>query len=270
MSLNLNITQNNTYINTNNLEFELKTEDIPQTSQALTSAIAQFKLLLPIGNAPVEGKQIANNITSMKDVAQKLQTAKDNITKDKIKGMMRCALYIAIATVGVLGCIAFPTGAVIIGFGLFIGLYAIACYYAHRWGVNSHGEDYSAPIWKTIAAPYFALTEASKKMSRLEESVNKQRQDVEPKIAEAINFFNQDFTPFKETLAQEIDDIDTSLKMMATMPSASLAGQKDLQDKKERYKLALEELEKGITFYEQFQPQTLTAKLAIPSAPPAE
>lgn len=252
MSLELKIMQNSLSVHCDYQNVELKTEEIPLISQATACVFNQFKLLLPIVNVSIDSIQIVKNVTTLKETAQNVQTGKDKAVKDKIKNMLIkavCIIGIAIAILGTIAFIAFFPGNSILPLKLLPGLMV------------------GLPFMMGLAYQ----SDISSNLSQDENLLKQQKQDMEAQLAEAINFFNQDFTPFKETLVQEIDDLDTSFKMMAKMPSMCTTGKAELENRKKRYELALEQLDKAITYYKQFLPPAPTAEvLPIPSAPPEE
>lgn len=235
-------------------EKQLPIDRLPGISPRSKAIFAELGEVAPDALArPLRGKAILLN-----NKVQELQDAKDHSVRDKIFGLLRAALYVAVVAGGVLGTMALcalstPAAPIALAFainaaffGTLGGAFALASWYSNRINLSTDGGDGAMLFWALLLAPAFTIYEEFGKISRLKNQVSEQKQALEALLAQVVPFLEKDLSPLQKALQGKIQDADMTLKGLRQLPIVSEDGQREVNLKKGVYETALEELNQAI------------------------
>ncbi|MBA3816309.1 MAG: hypothetical protein H0X29_07285 [Parachlamydiaceae bacterium] len=223
--------------------------DIPSISYTTASI---FK---DLNSSPLDGLTypLAEKTKTLKSTVAKLKDAKDNNTMNKIFGVLKAALHIAIIVGGVLGCIAATAagpGAVAgVAIGALLAAYALGNIYAMTSECAPQQND-CVSVWaNSVIGFIWPLIEEFGKVDRNETEVKKLKQEVAQNYELQKKFFEGDLSLLIKALESKIIETEDSLKAIRQLPMISEDGIKETTKKSEIYKKALFELKTAIVFY---------------------
>lgn len=192
-----------------------------------------------------------NKVEAFKNSIQKLEQLEAHPNQNKIIGIVKGALYVAIVATGVFGTFTLGPIYPVISAFLFIGTLMAAAIMATilAEGVgfkDLNGEELILLIW---IAPFFPIYEEFTKLSKIKKQVNKQQKEIEDKIKELKAYFNDDLSKLREMMIKTIENAKETLKGLTNLPIYTETGYKEIEMMKSNYELALMELDKAVEFY---------------------
>lgn len=223
--------------------------DIPSISYTTASI---FKNL---NAGPLDGLTypLAEKTKTLKNTIAKLKDAKDHKTRNKIFGMLKSALHIAIIVGGVLGCMAMASTGTIAGLGVAMGAVVAAYALGNLYGFNS---EYAPKfvnlltVWSNSVIGFiWPLLDEFGKVGRIETEATKLKQEIAKNYEQQKKFFEGDLSNLHKALEGKIKETEESLQVMRQLPLISEDGIKEITQKSDNYKRALEELKRAIAFH---------------------
>lgn len=266
-SLFLHINRNETFVN------------IPEIPTFSATTLALFSTLFPslgVKSANCLHCSLKEKAQTLAGAIQKMQDAKEHVTKNKIYAVLRTVVAMAFATGAVFGLtkwVAFLAAAslapqVLVPAAIgtaFVTLVAIAAYTAlgmynaDAAGIKTMKLGYAGGLACWIGAPLFPLYEiysqifeAPGKISILEGDILKRKQEIESNFRELVTFFTSHYNETRHTLREKIQQCEQSLLSLTQFPITTPAWQKEIEERKKNYETALEELEKASAYYTSF------------------
>lgn len=174
---------------------------------------------------------LSKKIAKIQTLEDRLQNAKDHPTRDKILGVLKSMLFIAIVVGGLL---AWSPGITIPS---LICATLLGCYYAYRAEVNIEKANYGMFFCGLLGGAFFPLYEEFGKIARLEGRLEEKRASLTLDIQAYDRFFGAErIRQLEGVLKTRIGEIEEEQRKYPSL--------RDRNGELEGYRAAVAELEK--------------------------
>jgi hypothetical protein len=236
---------------------------IPRISSDTLKLMEQVRKLMENNRpvTPLESYTLREKTKTFEETVATLKDATTHETRNKVLGVLKALLWVAILVGGIFGALATAAIAPGIAVGIIIStcliLFALSNYYAYR--LDYIGGSHSALIGLayTIVGFAFPIYEEFGKVKRLEANVEQQKEPLLKELARVQEYFSQDLDPLTKAFQARIQVFE-KLIQQATQ---SIVSTQELVSSKNQHSQALAELTAAIAYYQKHPILEITPSL---------
>lgn len=193
---------------------------------------------------------LKDKVENLETLTLKLQESKNNEVSDKLLGVLRSALTTAVLVGGIIGMVALaanPIGFTLLMVSTILSYFISVCYNGDRAGLDMVHND-AQIAFSFFASPFLPLYENFGKITRQENGIKGQKQEIEANIQKLAEFFKHDRSGLETALEEKVEKSQKTVDHLNAQ-EGFLSAKKEAEKELTKYKNALDQFQKAKAFF---------------------